>query len=335
MMKPILRVIPVHFYVCDLTWRGFGRMKSAMKLVWRTILLWIVVLCLQAGFGAELFRVATFNLENYLLHSVGGRRAKSAQARAAVRECIKAINADVLALQEVGGIEALEELRQSLKADGLDYPYWELVNGYDTNVHVAVLSRFPLTMRRPHTNDTYLLGGKRFTVRRGFADVDVKVTDTYSFTLISAHLKSRQTVPEADQAEMRLEEAIILRRKIEERFAVNPDTNLVVLGDFNDTKDSRPIRRLIGQDRFRLIDTRPAESGPPGTNTATAPDQLRAVTWTYFYAKQDTYSRFDYILLSPGMAREWVTNQSYVLSISNWWLASDHRPIVATFMAKD
>lgn len=310
-------------------------MKNAMKLVWRTILLCIAVLFLQAGFGAELFRVATFNLENYLLHPAGGRRAKPAQARAAVRDCIRAINADVLALQEVGGIEALQELRQALKADGMDYPYWELVNGYDTNVHVAVLSRFPLTTRRPHTNDTYLLAGKRFTVRRGFADVDVKVNDTYSFTLISAHLKSRVAVPEADQAEMRLEEATILRRKIEERFAVNPDTNIVVLGDFNDTKDSRPIRRLIGQGRFKLIDTRPAESGPPGTNTATGLDRLRAVTWTYFYAKEDTYSRFDYILLSPGMAHEWVTNQSYVLSISNWWLASDHRPVVATFMAKD
>jgi len=43
------------------------------------------------------------------------------------------------------------------------------------------------------------------------------------------------------------------------------------------------------------------------------------------------FPRIDYILLSPGMARAWVTNETYVLTIANWGVASDHRPIVATF----
>ncbi len=318
-----------------LTWRVFGRKKTGMKCAWRVVWLCLVLLWLQAGRGAELFRVATYNLENYLLHPVEGRRAKSAAARAAVRDCIKAINADVLALQEVGGPDALHELRQALKAEGLDYPYWELVVGDDTNINLAILSKFPYTARRPHTNDSYLLGGRRFAVRRGFAEVAVKVNQNYSFTLINTHLKSRVPVPQADQAEMRLEEAKILRRKIEAALAQNPNTNLIVLGDFNDTKDSRVVRHLIGQGKFRLIDTRPAERCTPGTNSQSDPGQLRTVTWTYFYAREDTYQRVDYVLLSPGMAREWVTNQSYVLSISNWGLASDHRPVVATFMAKD
>jgi len=50
---------------------------------------------------------------------------------------------------------------------------------------------------------------------------------------------------------------------------------------------------------------------------------------------EDTYSRLDYILLSHGMAKEWVTNETYVLTIPNWGIGSDHRPIVATFEAKD
>jgi hypothetical protein len=40
-------------------------------------------------------------------------------------------------------------------------------------------------------------------------------------------------------------------------------------------------------------------------------------------------------MVNQGMAREWVTNETYVLAVSNWGAASDHRPIVATFTAED
>ena len=35
------------------------------------------------------------------------------------------------------------------------------------------------------------------------------------------------------------------------------------------------------------------------------------------------------------MAREWVTNETCVLALPNWGVASDHRPIVAAFDAAD
>jgi chemotaxis response regulator CheB len=42
---------------------------------------------------------------------------KSAEARAKIRESIKAMNPDVIALEEMGTTNALLELRGSLKAD--------------------------------------------------------------------------------------------------------------------------------------------------------------------------------------------------------------------------
>ncbi len=52
-------------------------------------------------------------------------------------------------------------------------------------------------------------------------------------------------------------------------------------------------------------------------------------------AKDDTYSRIDFLLLSAGMAREWKTNETYVLSRPDWGEASDHRPLTAAFEAEE
>jgi len=281
--------------------------------------------------AAENFSVATYNLENYLDQAAGARPAKSTQAKTKVRESIRALRPDVIALEEVGSPSALEELRGSLKSDGLDFPYAEYVRGFDTNIHVAVLSKFPFTARRPHTNDNYLLQGRRFHVSRGFAEVDIQVTTNYAFTLIAAHLKSKRPVPEADEAELRLEEAKRLREAVDARLATDPNANLVALGDFNDTKDSSAIRTIIGRGKLKLVDTRPAERNGDEPNGAFG----RNVTWTEYYAKEDLYSRIDYILLSPGMAREWKPNETYILALPSWGVASDHRPLVATFFAEN
>src|SRR5689334_7624925 len=177
------------------------------------LILWLVAAF--CGFDAlarvETVRIATYNLENYLDEPTVSRPAKTAEAKARIRESICAAKPDVIALEEMGSIKALLELRDSLKTKGLDLPYWEHVSGFDTNIHVAVLSRFPFSARRPHTNENFLLTGRRFRVSRGFAEVDLQVNARFSFTLIAAHLKSRRPVPEADEAGLRLEEAKMLR----------------------------------------------------------------------------------------------------------------------------
>ena len=296
----------------------------------------LILICAADFARAETFRVATYNLESYLDQPTATRPAKSEEAKAKVRECIRALQPDVIALQEVGQLSALQELQASLKSEGLDLPYLEHVSGFDTNIHLGILSKFPFTARRPHTNENFLLGGRRFRVSRGFGEVDIQVNTHYSFTLITAHLKSKRTSVEADEAELRLEEAKRLREKIDERLELNPNANLVVLGDFNDTKDAASTRTVIGRGRRKLVDTRPAESNnQAAASSASASTDARAVTWTHYYGRDDTFSRIDFILLSPGMAREWVSNETFVLATNGWGLASDHRPLVATFQAVD
>lgn len=298
----------------------------------------IALLLLAAGSpasAADTFRVATYNLENYVLTAVGSRPAKTEESRARIRKNILALKPDVLALQEVGGQAALRELQDSLAADGLSFPHAELVPGFDTNIQVAILSRFPIVARRFHSKESYLLQGRRFRVSRGFGEVDIQVNDRYIFTLLTAHLKSKRASDAADEGDMRLEEAKLLREKIDARLAANPRANLLVAGDLNDSKNSPALREIMGaRGRPRLVDTRPAER-TPGAAPAAPPADRRSVTWTHFYAAEDLYSRIDYLLLSSGMAREWVETNTFVLATPEWGDASDHRPLVATFRATD
>lgn len=286
---------------------------------------------------AETFRVAAYNVENYLDQTTESRRyVKSPAAKAKIRESILVMKPDVLALEEMGSVSALLELRDSLKQAGLDLPQYEHVTGFDTNIHVAVLSKFPIIARRPHTNDSFLLNGRRFRVSRGFTDVDIKVSDRYEFTLIGAHLKSRRLVPEGDEAELRFEEAKILRAIVDRKLAKNPNANIVVLGDFNDTYNTKGIKEIVGRGNDKLVDTRPAErNGDNQPNPANPRYSPRNTTWTHYYGVEDTYSRIDYLMLSPGMAREWNKDQTYIPTLANWGIGSDHRPIVAGFETVD
>jgi endonuclease/exonuclease/phosphatase family metal-dependent hydrolase len=230
-----------------------------------------------------------------------------------------------------GTANALLELRASLKADALDFPFWEHVTGADTNIHVAGLSKFPIVARRPHTNDNYLLDGRRMRISRGFAEMDIQVTSNFTFTLIAAHLKSRRPVPEADEAERRFQEAKLLHNIVDEHFNANSNVKLIVLGDFNDVKSSDSTGAIIGRGKIKLTDTRPAERNGDNAPNPVPRFEPRNVTWTHYYGLEDSYSRIDYLMLSPALARDWVKPETYIPTIPNWGIGSDHRPIVATF----
>jgi endonuclease/exonuclease/phosphatase family metal-dependent hydrolase len=299
----------------------------------------VLIGCLALpGYGlpaSEILRIATFNVENYVDKPSRGRQLKSSESKAKIVESIRALSPDVIALQEIGSKAVLEELQGVLASAGMKLPHSEFAEGADPNIHVAVLSRFPITESRSHRKESFLLHGRRFHVSRGIVETDIKVNEGYAFTLMAVHLKSRLASAEADEGELRLEEAKILREKIEQLLADKPQANVVVVGDFNDSRDSVPLRTVLGRGKTRLVDTRPAERSETSTSLAGRDLESRSVTWTHHYMKEDSYTRVDYILLSTGMAREWQQEGTYVLAMPGWGVASDHRPLVAAFEARD
>lgn len=300
---------------------------------------WVILLWLgmgSASWAADSITVATYNVENYLLAATETRSAKPEVSRLRVQESLLAVRADVVALEEMGDTNSLADLVGGLKKKGLDYPHIEFVQGWDTNIHVVVLSRGPFAARRSHTNESFLLQGRRFQVSRGFAEVDIRVGAHYQFTLLAAHLKSRRSVADASESELREQEALILRRLVDERLRENPSANVIVVGDLNDTKDSKSTRTIIGRGGANaLVDLRPEERNGDTEPNPVARFEPRHITWTHYYGKEDSYSRIDFMLVSAGMARELRREGTYVFAMPNWGTASDHRPVVAQFWAED
>jgi endonuclease/exonuclease/phosphatase family metal-dependent hydrolase len=279
--------------------------------------------------GAAEFSVATYNVRNYLVRPVPGRKAKSETARKRVVDVLARLKADVVALQEIGGRDALNDLRYRVRGRGVDYPFYNVMPARDGAINIALLSRFPIVSLRAHTNDQFLVEGARQWVGRGILEAEIAVDGGYRFTLLVAHLKSKRAVPYALETELRKREAIVLRRRVEAILEVRPEANLLVAGDLNDEPESTAVRIVKGRGQRALTDLSPPvrvlgarETGPPGN-------------WTHHYRREQEHQRLDYVLAGSGMARELLPEACFTADPPGWFEASDHRPVVARFVAED
>lgn len=295
----------------------------------RRAVFWLASLffCLRLSAGEIVF--AAYNVQNYLLmdRRVEGKNVKNApKPEAEIEAVIKvlaAIKPDILGLVEIGDKTMLEDLRQRLKEAGLDYPHSEWVQGADQVRHVSLLSRFPIVARNSRGDVPFELNGKIERINRGILDATVEVNPGYHLRLVGAHLKSRRTVAEYDEAWMRAKEAWYLRDHINRILETEPDANVLLFGDFNDTKNTYPVRELIG-----------SKSSPRYMMDLWLKDS-RNERWTHYWKTADEYARIDYILASPGLVKEIQFEKSGINDSPFWNEASDHRAIYTTISAEN
>lgn len=278
-----------------------------------------------AGFAAaaEVLRVATYNVENYV---AAGRRVegvyrpgypKPEDQKAAVRAVLRTIDADVVALQEMGPEPYLEELKRDLRAEGLDYPHHALLEAADAERHVAVLSKRPLAGVVRHTDLTFKYDGAIEPVKRGLLEVRIAAPGG-DLTFFIFHLKSRLTDRQHDpqSARRREGEAVAIRERVLEAFPNPGGGRFVMLGDCNDGRLSRPVQALRQRGRTDIVELLPAAD-------------TRGETWTYCYRKEDTYTRVDHIFVSAPLTRFVEGGRAHICDVPETRVASDHRPVWA------
>jgi len=149
------------------------------------------------------------------------------------------------------------------------------------------------------------------------------LSDNYKLRLVGAHLKSRRQVPEFDESRMRAKEAWYLRRHLDGILQANPEENLLLFGDLNDTKNEYPIRELIG-----------SPSSPGHMRDLFLSDRY-GYRWTHYWSAADIYSRIDYLLASRGLWPEINMDRSGIAAARGWYKASDHRPVYATIVVPE
>ncbi|MBX7158652.1 MAG: endonuclease/exonuclease/phosphatase family protein [Verrucomicrobiae bacterium] len=300
--------------------------------------------------------VASYNVENW---GKTGRVIKKKKVMAmkpmdeqeAVAGILKKINPDVLGLMEIlrdPKDENIKSVRKTLKEAGLDYPYMATVVGDDERIQNLLLSRLPIASTKALNDDAFSLNvrqqieGKwrvgKITrrVERGFIDAVIKVNPSYQLEIMVAHLKSKRPVHEFNDPRthefgedvIRRNEALILRSHMMDRYKENPEVNLLVMGDFNDIPTSASSRTVLGNSYDSVL-----------THQLPLKDYL-GDQWTHFYSDEKAYHVIDYMFASEGLMTEFVPEKSYVYREKSgdpanlaWASASDHRPLVATFLA--
>jgi endonuclease/exonuclease/phosphatase family metal-dependent hydrolase len=292
---------------------------ASIGATWRIGALFVFALC---ALRAETLTVATYNVENYVAANrlVDGvyreGYPKPEEAKAALRAVIRSLDADVLALQEIGPRPYLEELRRDLASEGCDYPHAEWIEAADTDRHVAVLSRRAFKAVKGHADLTFAYFGKEERVKRGLLEARFDAAGG-ELALFVVHLKSRFTdrADDPKSALRRAGEAVAVRDRVLAIFPEPEKARFLVVGDFNDAPASRPLRALSVRGKTAIADILAAADS-------------RGETWTHFYRKEDSYSRVDYVLVSPGLRPAVVGGAATIFDSADTRVASDHRPVV-------
>ncbi len=265
--------------------------------------------------------LVSYNVENYLTMPrwINGRFRQNAgkpeEEKKALASILASLHPDIIGFMEIGDARQVQDLEHHLHEVGLDYPYSEYLQGWDQERHLLLLSRFPILERHSQPIIPLLLHGKMEHSPRGILDVVVELRPNCHLRLLCVHFKSKVPVAQYHQDSLREAEAVYLRNYIHEILTADSNTALLVMGDFNDTKNSKPLFTLLGHEK------------KPGLLQALPLKDDRAETWTEYWKESDEYSRIDYMMINEVLSPALIKEHSGIARPSYWNRASDHCPL--------
>ena len=289
----------------------------------RLLLVFIIFSLNECLFGNGTVRLATYNLRNYLSmdrHIEGLWRQdypKPEHEKQIVRAIIKEVSADIIALQELGDISYLEELRSDLKLDGLDYPYLVHMKGEDNLRHIGILSKIKPFEVHKHTDLNFKYFKDRLFVRRGLLEVVFdQPFSVDKFRLFVVHLKSQLSSTKLDpRSELRrVREAEACRDRILERMSKSKEGAFIIAGDFNDHPGSSCFRRFESKGNTRISELLYSSDS-------------RGELWTYFYKREAIYSTVDGFFISTILDALADVGDGHIVDSYSPMQGSDHRAV--------
>ncbi|MGF1449059.1 MAG: endonuclease/exonuclease/phosphatase family protein [Opitutales bacterium] len=289
---------------------------------WPALWLGLLAACLLTATlnAATQVRVLGWNVRNYV---ISDRRVdgvwredypKPESEKAVLRAIVDRYQPDILALQEMGELPFLRELQRDLNAEGNDYPHVFLMEGADSVRHTAVLSKLPFAETAGVTELPFDYFGETVTPLRGVLEV-IFETEGTRWSLVNLHLKSRWTDDPRDEESRfrRTREAEVIRNHLRKKYPPGSSHPLLIVGDFNDHPNSGVLDRFYDVGDTALF---------PAIDAADS----RGHVWTYYWARQQTYQRVDFLLGSPALKP--FVQRAFIVDEPEPLLASDHRPLV-------
>jgi endonuclease/exonuclease/phosphatase family metal-dependent hydrolase len=274
------------------------------------------------------FIFCAYNLKNWLSMEryLGGAAEevapKPAEEKKRLVEMLADIHPDVLGVCEVGTDEDVADLQKRLKSAGVDLPHMERAHGGDSTRSLALLSRFLISARKSQLDLKYQMGEQTFPMQRGILDATVDLTPTLQVRFLGVHLKSKRSIPGADEAMMRRNEAHLLRSHIDSIFKQDISVKMLCYGDFNEHRNEPAIAEIIGSRSSEAYMTDLPLHDSDG------------LVWTHFWDSADVYSRLDFLFSSRSLRPLIDLRKARIYTARDFDKASDHRPLVITLSEK-
>jgi endonuclease/exonuclease/phosphatase family metal-dependent hydrolase len=226
--------------------------------------------------------LATFNVKNLLEPRDEGARSLLQAKLDAVAAMLRACDADVIGLQEIGPPELLRAVLSRLGDSGFTEPILGTADA--RGIRCALVARVPIVSARVRTAEALAFPafrtgdpppfGARIPLRRGVVHARVQAPDLGDVDVFVVHFKSPLPVPLRDVSGAEIEavspreraegvlrglvwrcaEALYARGLVDEVLAADPGAQVAVVGDFNDAIDSPAVRAVRGDGEGELLD---------------------------------------------------------------------------------
>jgi len=191
----------------------------------------LLFLILNLLYGDKTLKIASYNIENLFDLEKNGREYKEyipftksnwnlktyKVKLQNIAKVIKDINADIIAIEEIESLQALKDLRLTLKQKGLYYQYYKIADRKKTTIKVAFLSKIPFVYAKE-------LAVTPTFRHRNILEVKFKINGKDLYLFVN-HWKAKSAAESK-----RIISAKTLRQRVSE---IGYDKNIILVGDFN------------------------------------------------------------------------------------------------------